>query len=106
MKPYEINQLAIWLPMKDKGLSIKAFSTGYAYRQKGLILRSNLRTPVTRYAKNYTKGDNRFSLCIISTEQDIEKIEKFLDEQSKKVDNKDISSGMFKLLNSYYKPQT
>lgn len=101
MKPKNIDQLAIWLPMKDQGLSIKSFSSGYPYLSKGIIVHSTLTKPVTRYAKNYSTENKNYSLCLITTEKDTNKIEKWLDEQAKKIQEADIEA-KFKLLDVFY----
>lgn len=102
MKPHTLNQLAIWLPMNTSELSIKAFPEGYSYKSKlGVSFTSNFLNPVYRYAKNYIKDGKKFSLCIISTEQYTNKMEKWLDEQAKKIDSKEIVP-KFKMLSVFY----
>lgn len=102
--PQPLNKLAVWLPMNTDKLSIKAFDTGYPYLHKGIVRRSDHATPITRYAKNYTKKGVKYSLCIITTESDTKKIEAWLDAESKKLNGKDIEP-RFKMLEVYYETQ-
>lgn len=84
MKPPQINQVAIWLPMKSQELDVKTYDS-YQYMDKGIIQVATSLKPVVRYAKNYIKDNWKFSLCIISLERDTAKMEAFLDETAKKV---------------------
>lgn len=97
----EINRLAIWKPIGTSGFSIRPYGDGYAYLDKKIVKRSSLGNPVTRYAKNYKKGKKEFSLGFFTNEADSEKAEKWLDEQAKKIDAKDIN-GKFNLLDILY----
>lgn len=101
MKPKKINVLALWLPMKDKGLSIKSFNEGYSYLENNLIMHSTLTSPVIRYAKNYSTENKNYSLCLITQDKNTKKVEKWLDEQAKKVKEKDVED-KFKLLDINY----
>lgn len=101
MKPKSINQLALWLTMRDKELSIKRFPPGYPYLSKGLIVHSTFAKPVIRYAKNFKTSKKTYSLCFITTQMDIVKAENWLDEQAKKIKEEDIEA-KFKLLDVYY----
>ena len=98
---HKINQLAIWTPLRKDTLSVKAYGSGYPYMERGIIQRSSLTNPINRYAKNYTKGKKKFSIGILTHEGDVKKIEKWLDEQGKKITVKDID-GSFKLLDIHY----
>lgn len=101
MKPHPLNQLAIWLPMNTDELSIKAYGAGYPYLENGIVMRSSLTNPVTRYAKNYTKSKKQYSLCIITNEPDVKKIEAWLDQQAENIKPKDITPE-FKLTKVQY----
>lgn len=101
MKPHTINQLAVWLPMNTQKLSIKAFPERYPYKNKGILFQSSAGMPIYRYAKNFIKDGKKFSLCLISTEKDTKKMEKWLDEQAKKIDSKEIVP-KFKMLGVFY----
>jgi len=79
MKPHNLNQVAVWLPMKGDELSIKTY-TEYQFMHKGIIQGASTLNPVIRYAKNYYDGDHKFSLCIITQEKDTKVIEGFLDK--------------------------
>lgn len=105
MKPHDLNSLYLWLPMNTNELSIKSYAEGYPYRHKGILFQSNLTTPIYRYAKNYIIDGKKFSLCLISTEKDTTKMEKWLDEQAKKIDSKEIIP-KFKMLNIFYETKT
>lgn len=84
MKPPQINQVAIWLPMKSDDLDVKTYTT-YQFMDKGIIQSASSLKPVVRYAKNYYKNDFKFSLCIISLEKDTTKMEAFLDQIAEEV---------------------
>lgn len=84
MKPPELNRVAVWVPMKREELDVKTYES-YQFMHKGIIQSANSLKPVVRYAKNYTKGKLKFSLCLISLERDTKKIEKFLDATAKKL---------------------
>lgn len=99
MKIHPIDTLAVWLPMNADGLLIKRFGKGYAYKKDDILVRSD---SVIRYAKNYTKGKTKYSLCLISLETNEKKMEKWLDAQAKKLTQKDIEP-KFKLLDVEYK---
>lgn len=101
MKPKNIDQLAIWLPMKAKGLDTKIFPDGYTYKKNTLLVVSETGKPVIRYAKNYRTENKNYSLCLITHEKDTKKIEKWLDEQAKKIQEADIES-KFKLMDVFY----
>lgn len=98
---YEINQLALWRPIGTKSFSIRPYSDGYSYKEKGIIKRSKPDRPVARFAKNYIKGRKKFSLGLFTYDTDITKVEKWLDEQAKKVPLKEID-GKFKTLEIFY----
>lgn len=101
MNPQEVNQLAIWLPMKGDDIAIKVFPEGYPYRRKGMILRSTITQTITRYAKNYIKEKKKFSLCMITEDNNIENVEKWLDHQAATLDVNEIEA-KFKKLKVYY----
>lgn len=84
MKPPQINQVAIWLPMKSQELDVRTFDS-YQYMDKGIIQTASSLKPVVRYAKNYIKDNWKFSLCLISLERDTAKMEAFLDDVATKV---------------------
>lgn len=101
MNVKDINQLAVWLPMRGSELHIKVFED-YHYKYKGIVRSASTLKPVIRYAKNYEQNGKRFSLCIISLEKKADKIEEWLDKQAKQIDIKKINK-KFELLNVYYK---
>lgn len=83
--------------MKIEGLNIKTYPLGYPYIERGIVKSSGIGTEVIRYAKNYTKSNKRFSLCVITNQKDTKKIEGWLDTMSKKIKPKDIESKFKKL---------
>lgn len=102
MKPPQLNQVAIWLPMKSQDLDVKSYDN-YQYMDKGLIQSASTLRPVFRYAKNYIKEDRKFSLCLISLERDTEKMERFLDDVAKEVKPSD-STSVFTMTEHRYQP--
>lgn len=78
-KANNLNQVAIWLPMKSDSLDIKIFDS-YQYHNQGKIHSATSKNPVVRYAKNYTNAAGKFSLCLISTETDAKKMQTYLDK--------------------------
>lgn len=104
-KPHELDRLALWLAMNTEELDIKQFSSGYPYIVDGVIYNSKDELPIVRYAKNYTKDEVKFSLCIITTEVDTKKMEKWLDQQAEEIQLKDIDRSVkkFNMLNVRYK---
>ncbi len=102
MKPHKINQLAIWKPMRGDEMNIKVYPDKYPYMKNGVLFLSTSLEPVVRYAKNFEKVGQRFSLCMVTLEKDTAKIEEWMETRSKKVKSADID-GTFKLLEVYYK---
>lgn len=98
---HNINQLATWLPMNTEELSIKVQPLGYKFINKGTPKSSTPRKKVVRYAKNYTKYNKKFSLCFITTDKDLGRVEAWLDEKAKNISKDDITEG-FKLLDVWY----
>lgn len=92
-KVHTLNQLALWLPMNKDELDVKTFGTGYPYEIRGGIFRATKEQPVVRYAKNYEVGKTKFSLCLISLEQDVTEMEKWLDAEALKIKEKQVKSG-------------
>lgn len=95
MRPPQINQVAIWLPMKTEDLDVKTYEN-YQYMDKGIIQSANSLKPVVRYAKNYLKDNHKFSLCIISHERDTAKMEAFLDKTAEQVETDSITDAFVK----------
>lgn len=101
MNPKEINELAMYMPIANDGLDVKALSPGYAYKQNRLIIRSKIDNPVNRYAKNYTVGKKKYSLCFITHDNNVERVEKWLDTQADKLKESDVETS-FKMLGVKY----
>lgn len=105
MKPKPINRLAMWLPMKIDTIEVKVFDDGYPFTEGNVIIRSSKDYPVYRYAKNYEAGAGetlkKYSLCIISNEANISKMEQWLDAKAASIDPADVE-GKFKLLDASY----
>ena len=77
--------------------------------QEGIFANSSISNPVVRYAKNFTKFKNDFSLFIFSDETDMEKIESFFSSIVGKLKKTDISKAVttasmsnFTYLENYY----
>lgn len=100
MKPRPIDTLATWLPMNTNELDVKVF-TDYHYTQGGIMVSASQLKPVLRYAKNYNLNGKRYSLCIITLEQDTKAMELWLDLQTKNIKEEHITDG-FKLLDIKY----
>lgn len=86
MKPPLINEIAVWLPMKRDELDIKIFPAYNYLEPSGLIKAASKDDPIIRYAKNYTRGRTKFSLCMITLQRDSKKVEKFMDKAAKDVE--------------------
>lgn len=85
MKPPELDQVAIWLPMKRDEIDVKVYDN-YHYTKKGIVHSASSLAPVCRYAKNYyDKNKEKFSLCIISLEKNTKAMESFLDKVAKDI---------------------
>lgn len=102
MKPHTLNQVAVWLPMKNDALDVKTYPN-YQYMHKGIIQPATSLKPVVRYAKNYYDGDIKFSLCIISLEKNTKRMEAFLDKTAKEMDIMDVpADSSFHLTEVFY----
>lgn len=100
MKVHNLNQVAVWVPMKSDELDIKVF-TEYNFSHKGIIHQASTLKPVYRYAKNYYDGTNKFSLCMITDEKDTEAIDAFFNKVGKDL-KYDASNGAFYKTEIYY----
>lgn len=89
--------------MNKNGLQAKAFNDGYPYKDGHVIMRATYQNPVNRYVKNYFKFNKKFSLCIISTENNVKRMEAWLDDRADKIMQSDIEP-KFKLLGIKYEP--
>lgn len=85
MTPPILNQVATWYPMKREGLDIKVFDS-YQFNDNGVLKSATPKEPVFRLAKNYKRGRDKFSLCMITLERDTKKVEAFLDETAKTIE--------------------
>ncbi len=98
-----INQLAIWLKMAGgTELLVKKFPEGYPYKGKSdIMLQSTMLKPVYRYAKNYEVGGQVISLCMITLDDNMTALEKWMDNRAAKLTEADIA-GKFVLLDVFY----
>lgn len=87
MKPTNrINQLCLWVMMKNPGLDVKSYGEDYPYMTEyGFVAKSSPDSPIYRYVKNYKVEDETVSLCMITLDGDTEKVEAWMDEQAKTV---------------------
>ena len=81
MKVPEHNKVSIWKPIPIEGLDIRPHSN-YNLIKDGKI---QVAEKAFRYAKNYKKGNKKFSLLMVSTNGDVNNIESFLDKTKRKV---------------------
>lgn len=99
MKPPILNQVAIWRSIPSQELDIRAY-INYSYLENSIIKNSGM-NKIYRYAKNYSFKDRNYCLIIVTTESDTKKIEKFLDETSKSIKEKQITGSLTYLDNMY-----
>lgn len=87
----ELNQPALWRPIRNDGLSVKKCAMGYPYYENGITKYADKKTTVTRYAKNFTKFNLDFSLFMFSNETDEGKIGAYFESISKELKKKQIA---------------
>lgn len=78
-----IDTLGVWQPIPVKGLNKKVFGSGFAYKDNGEVRIST--TKLYRYAKNYTIGDDFFSLLLLTKNPKVKEVESFMDEHSEDI---------------------
>lgn len=103
-KTPEINVVHVWLPMKSDALDVKQFDDYPFTTESGIIQSASSLRPVFRYAKNYTKNEARFSLCMISLQKDRDAIEEFLDKTAEQIDPIDYIGRVFSKTEMRYQP--
>lgn len=94
MKIVQIDRPAVWRAIRNTDLDIQMY-TNYRYLGRAkMILEASAVNPVFRYAKNISVGDKEVSLLMVSHEKDAAKIEKYLEEVSKKVTDEHVENSV------------
>lgn len=103
MKPTSrINQLCLWVMMKNSGMDVKSYGEDYPYMTEyGFVAKSSPESPIYRYAKNYDIEGQTLCLCMITLDGDIERVEKWMDDQATTVTLEDKKKS-FNRLERYY----
>lgn len=90
-----LNVPAIWVAIPTDLMSTRVYRS-FPYEHNGLMREATPLAPVTRYAKNFTKGKLNFSLCLFSDEQDEANITDYFTKIVKKLTVSQISMALVK----------
>lgn len=110
MKIIELDRPAIYKAIRSEEVSVRAYTNGYKFISRSRVIEdATPKSPVYRYAKNFTRDKQEYSLLLISKENDINKVEAFFEELAKELDEKKIKNSLssigrlgFKYLDTYY----
>ena len=80
-----LNQPALWRVLPSSGLSERTYKANRTYMKNNVLGVASPETPVTRYAKNYERFNQKFSIFMYSDSQNTKSVEAFLDSVAKKV---------------------